>query len=121
MATFPAIEPHSRSYSLGGQPVAMSLDLAVLLGSEPVDLTLTLGWTSILPAVAAQITSHYQGQRGPTRPFALPVEAWRDHATVHEVLPVGQLWRYAPGAGPEPLPAGAGLVNLTVNFISYYE
>ena len=116
MATAPAIEPQARSYSFGGEPVADFQDIAFLLGDEPVSLTMTLSFLKLPASRVAQFHAHYETQRGSVRPFDLPPEQYRGHSSLYDVLPEGQLWRYA-GPIDEP-PAVGGLVDLTISYIS---
>jgi hypothetical protein len=116
MATAPAIEPQARSYSFGGEPVAEFESVAFLLGIDPVGLTMNLTFLALTPARVALFHAHYEGQRGGVRPFDLPAEQYRGHASQYDVLPSGQRWRYA---GPISEPAAvAGLVDLSVSYIS---
>jgi hypothetical protein len=118
MATFPAIEPLTRSYDFGEFPMAeetawSSGRVRYLTGSEPLmvsGLLLTLEYTELTQAEALQILDHYAFQQGGSVDFLLPDVIWLGHTT--DITPSGTRWRYAER--PEKNERRTGLVDMTV-------
>ena len=117
MATFPALEPATRSYDAGRFPVTV----ASVLGSAPVRFrhgtiaaghVLRLGFVHLTAAEASLIRTHYRVQRGSYLAFDLSTEAWRGHSSMTDLVPSTTLWRYA--SAPQETHASGGLYDVTV-------
>ena len=116
MATFPALEPATRSYRLGVYPVTTQAAWA----SEPVrfrhgrrshSLQLTLGYSLLTAAEAALIRTHWRTQAGGVEPFLLSIEAMLGHGAA-DIVPDGTLWRYV--SPPQESHRSGGLIDLAV-------
>jgi hypothetical protein len=117
MATFPELEPATRSYDLGLFPLTEEPSISAGIvrfrhGVTPQNYQLTLGYTSLTDAEATLIREHFQGQGGGYRSFQLPPIIWRGHTFTGNVAPINTRWRYT--AAPEEDHRSAGYVNVTV-------
>jgi len=120
MATFPALAPAGRRYSMGLYPMTIQSSEAgamrFLHGTVNSGHTLELSYQHLTETEAALIRTHYRTQEGGHRPFALSAQAWAGHTSQTDLVPVTTLWRYA--SPPDETHRSAGYVNLTVSLIS---
>ena len=117
MATFPELEPATRSYDFGLFPLTEQPSLSAGIvrfrhGITQQNYQLTLGYTALTDAEASLIREHYQGQGGGYRSFQLPPIVWRGHTFSGNVVPTNTRWRYT--AAPEEEHRSAGYVNVSV-------
>jgi hypothetical protein len=120
MAAFPAIEPLNRSYGLGSHVVGAADfpnadQTRFLHSSAAVDVPIALEFVALTTSEATQIRDHYLGQKQ-HQPFAIPAALWRTHASLYDVVPGVQLYRYAEA--PIETPRTGGLVDVAVSLIS---
>lgn len=121
MATFPELEPATRSYSLGAFPLTEQASLSAgvvrfLYGTAAFDYRLTLAYVHLTDADASQIRAHFQLQGGSYRPFMLPPIIWKGHTFSGNVfLPTTQ-WRYVDA--PEETHHENGRYSLDVTLVS---
>jgi hypothetical protein len=118
MATFPELEPATRSYDFGLFPLTEQPSLSAGIvrfrhSVTPQNYQLTLGYSALTDAKAALIREHYQGQGGGYRSFQLPPIVWRGHTFSGNVAPTNTRWRYT--AAPEEEHFSIGYVNVTVS------
>lgn len=121
MATFPAIEPLTRSYSFGQYPVTNEEgfgggSVRFKHGATSFSHTLTLGYGSITEAEAKLLRDHYRTQQGGFLAFDLSAEAWLGHTSFTDLVPATTQWRYN-----RPLQeshASGGLFDVTVELVS---
>jgi hypothetical protein len=121
MATFPELEPATRSYDFGLFPLTEQPSLSAGIvrfrhSTTPQNYQLTLGYTALTDAQANLIRQHYQGQGGGYRSFQLPPIIWVGHTFTGNVVPTNTRWRYS--ATPEEEHFSVGYVNVTVTLIS---
>lgn len=121
MATFPALQPLARSYNLGAHPVsdvvAPNADLVRFIHDAIAHgVPLALEFPAITQAEADQIRDHYLGQRGRAVSFDIPADLWLTHTDTDDVVPAGQLWRYASPPGRKA--RDGGLYDVSVALIS---
>ena len=117
MATFPELEPATRSYDFGLFPLtevpSISAGIVRFRHSiTPQNYQLTLGYVALTDAEAGLIREHFQGQGGGYRSFQLPATVWKGHTFTGNVAPTNTRWRYT--AAPEEEHRSAGYVNVTV-------
>jgi hypothetical protein len=117
MATFPDLEPATRSYDFGIFPLTEQPSLSAGIvrfrhSVTPQNYQLTLGYTALTDAEASLIREHFQGQGGGYRSFQLPPIAWLGHTFTGNVAPTNTRWRYIKA--PEEEHRSAGYVNVTV-------
>ena len=117
MATFPELEPATRSYDFGLFPLTEEPSISAGIvrfrhTGTPQNYQLTLGYTALTDAEAALIREHYQGQGGGYRSFQLPPIVWKGHTFSGNVAPTNTRWRYTDA--PEEEHRSAGYVNVTV-------
>jgi hypothetical protein len=117
MATFPELEPATRSYDLGLFPLTEQPSLSAGIvrfrhSVTPQNYQLTLGYTALTDAEASLIRQHFQGQGGGYRSFQLPSIIWKGHTFTGNVVPTNTRWRYIEA--PEEEHRSAGYVNLSV-------
>jgi non-ribosomal peptide synthetase component F len=120
MAAFPAIEPLERSYSLGSHAISAATfangdETRFLHGTVAFGVPVSLSFRALTLTQARLISDHFAGQ-GTIRPFTIPVELWRMHASRYDVLPAGFAWKYA--AAPEETPASGGLFDVAVSLVA---
>lgn len=117
MATFPELEPSTRSYDFGAFPLTeeSSFSAGVVRfkhGDTPQNYQLTLGYSALTDAQASLIRTHFQSQGGGYRSFQLPPIIWRGHTFTGNVVPTNTRWRYTEA--PEEEHFSIGYVNVTV-------
>ena len=121
MATFPALEPATRSYDFGAFPLTEQPSLSAGTvrfrhGTAATNFSLQLEYVYLSDAEATQIRNHYQGQGGTYRSFMLPAIIWKGHTFSGNVFPTTTRWRYADT--PEETHLSGGLVNVTISLVS---
>ena len=117
MATFPELEPASRSYDFGLFPLTEEPSISAGIvrfrhSVTPQNYQLTLGYQSLTDAEASLIREHFQFQGGGYRSFQLPPIIWVGHAFTGNIAPYTTRWRYIEA--PEEVHFSIGYVNLTV-------
>ena len=117
MATFPVLEPATRSYDFGLLPLTEEPSVSAGIvrfrhSTTPQNYQLTLGYQSLTDAEASLIREHYQSQGGGYRSFQLPSIIWAGHTFSGNIVPYTTRWRYIEA--PEEEHASAGYVNVTV-------
>jgi len=121
MATFPAIEPASRSYDLGAFPLTEQASISAGTvrfrhGTTATNFTLQLEYVYLSDALATVLRNHFQEQSGTYRSFQLPSIIWKGHTFSGNVFPTTTRWRYADT--PEETHLSGGLVNVTLSLVS---
>jgi hypothetical protein len=121
MATFPELEPATRSYDLGAFPLTEQASLSAGVvrfrhGTTATAFNLQLEYVYLSDAEATQIRNHYQGQGGSYRSFMLPPIIWKGHTFSGNIFPITTRWRYADT--PEETHLSGGLVNVTITLVS---
>ena len=117
MATFPVLEPATRSYDFGLFPLTEepSVSAGIVRFRHSVtqqNYQLTLGYQSLTDAEASLIREHYQSQGGGYLSFQLPSIIWAGHTFSGNIVPYTTRWRYIET--PEEEHRSAGYVNVTV-------
>ena len=117
MATFPSLEPATRSYDFGTFPLTEEPSVSAGIvrfkhSTTPENYQLTLGYNALTDAEATLIRNHFQFQGGGYRSFQLPAIVWAGHTFSGNVVPTNTRWRYLDA--PEEEHRSAGYVNLTV-------
>ena len=121
MATFPALEPLTRSYSFGQYPVTEGEgfgggSVRFKHGVASFSHTLNLGYVNLTEAEAKLLRDHYRTQQGGFLAFALSAEAWLGHTSFTDLVPASTLWRYA--SQPQEDHFLAGYANVQIALIS---
>ena len=117
MATFPALEPTTRSYDLGDFSMSRAAGFGggevrfLHGGDDPLGHDASLGYEAISGAELELIREHYRGQDGSHVSFTLPAIIWQGHP-VGGIVPDGGRWRYA--APPEETHRSGDLYDVTV-------
>jgi hypothetical protein len=117
MATFPVLEPATRSYDFGLFPLTEepSVSAGIVRFRHSVtqqNYQLTLGYVNLTDAEASLIREHYQSQGGGYHSFQLPSIIWAGHTFSGNIVPYTTRWRYIET--PEEEHRSAGYVNVTV-------
>lgn len=117
MATFPALQPDSRSYDFGRYPLSIQTSWAggavrFRHGTAPANHRLTLEFTNLSAAETKLIRDHYRGQRGGFSSFFLSSAVWTGHSSQTDLVPATTSWRYA--GQPEEVHRSGGLADVTV-------
>jgi hypothetical protein len=117
MATFPSLEPTSRTYDFGRYPVTTQSGWAGGMvrfrhGLSPANHRLTLEYTYITEAQAKLLRDHYREQRGGFFQFALSSTAWAGHSSMTDLVPSTTSWRYAKQ--PEETHRSGSLVDMII-------
>lgn len=121
MATFPALKPAARSYSLGVFPITEERgfgggSIRFKHGPTAYSHDLSLTFTAITQAQAKLIRDHYRLQQGGYISFPLSAEAWAGHTSFTDLVPTTTYWRYS--AVPTETHRVGGYVDVTVALIS---
>lgn len=121
MATFPALEPATRRYSMGVYPVTEERgfgggSIRFRHGTLASSHTLDLGFIALTQAQAKLLRDHYRTQNGGHVAFALSAQAWAGHTTFTDLVPATTQWRYA--AAPEETHRVGGYVDVTISLLS---
>ena len=121
MATFPALKPATRRYSMGIYPVTEERgfgggSVRFSHGNVASGHTLELGFIALTAAQAKLIRDHYRTQQGGYITFALSPEAWAGHASATDLVPTSTNWRYASPI--EESHRTGGYVDVAVSLLS---
>jgi hypothetical protein len=121
MATFPALKPATRRYSMGVFPVTEERgfgggSIRFRHGSTAYGHNLELGFVALTQAQAKLLRDHYREQQGGYRSFPLSSEAWAGHTSFTDLVPANTAWRYA--APPEEEHSSGGYVNVSISMMS---
>ena len=121
MATFPELEPNTRSYDFGLFPLTEEPSLSAGIvrfrhNTTPQGYQLTLGYNAISDAQATLIRNHYQGQGGGYRSFPLPSVIWKGHTFSGNIALYAMQWRYSETPEEEHLQVGR--INVTIALVS---
>lgn len=73
---------------------------------------MTLTFLALSASDLDLILTHYSGQLGAVRPFAVPTEVWDDLGS--SPLPVGYEWRYQPGTMPQVAQVACDLYDVLI-------
>ena len=100
MATFPALKPATRRYSMGVYPVTEERgfgggSVRFSHGITAYGHTLELGFVALTAAEAKLLRDHYRTQQGGYLTFQLSAEAWAGHTSATDLVPTTTYWRYA--------------------------
>ena len=106
MATFPAITPNTRMFSLGNYPQSEYVgtsggSVRFLHGDKRFGQMLTFIYTSLNESQLFLIYEHFNGQEEGLIPFDLPNAIWAGYSSI----PVSALeyqWRYASSPSVQP-------------------
>jgi hypothetical protein len=120
MATFPALSPVARSYSMGRFAMTTQAGLGgnqikFLHSIKKSGVAMTLTYENLTQAEMASIRDHYRGQQGSFVSFLLPSAAWAGQSSVTNIVPSGTRWKYV--APPEETQKSGGLVDVTVSLL----
>ena len=121
MATFPALKPATRRYSMGVFPVTEERgfgggSIRFRHGSTAYGHTLELGFVALTQAQAKLIRDHYREQQGGYRSFPLSSEAWAGHTSFVDLVPATTYWRY--GSAPQEVHLTGGYINVGLSLLS---
>lgn len=121
MATFPALKPATRRYSMGIFPVTEERgfgggSIRFRHGSTAYGHNLELGFTALTQAEAKLIRDHYRTQQGGYISFPLSSQAWAGHTSFSDLVPTTTYWRYS--APPEEVHMDGGYVDMFVALLS---
>jgi hypothetical protein len=121
MATFPALKPATRRYSMGVFPVTEERgfgggSIRFRHGSTAYGHTLELGFVALTQAQAKLIRDHYREQQGGYRSFQLSSEAWAGHTNFYDLVPSTTDWRYS--TFPTEQHRANGYADITITLIS---
>ena len=124
ITAFPAIEPSSRAWVPGSQPVQSFATLSgfesrVMLGAEPVGTSLQMSFNNLKEVVALSITDHYVKAKGTFETFALPAAVFAGMTDYGKVTPEGHTWRYA--SAPSIDWVSPGIANVGVSFVAVHQ
>jgi hypothetical protein len=126
MPAFPAIEPKTRAYDLGGDfPVTSeeawpSGSVRYATGRtvyNAAGMRLTLTYKDITADEAQLLRAHYHNQQGGMIPFMLPAVIWKGHAS--DLLPSSTRWRYAEPPSEESKKAGQASMTIVLQSMDY--
>jgi hypothetical protein len=118
MATFPALEPHRRSWDFGQyamteEPAWASTSVRYRHGrnrTENIGQGLSLSYIFLSDAEAQLIRDHYVAQQGGTLAFNLPAIVWPGPS------PADVRWVYA--SPPEEDQRSGGLYDVTISLVT---
>jgi hypothetical protein len=104
MATFPALEPATRRYSMGIFPTTEERgfgggSIRFRHGTTAYSHNLELGFAALTQAQAKLLRDHYRKQQGGCIAFPLSTEAWAGHTSFTDLVPTSTHWRYASTGG----------------------
>jgi len=116
MAIFPALEPATRSYSMGRYPMVTQQVFAAepvrfLQSAVSIGYVLKLGYTFLTAAEAKLIRDHWREQFGGIEPFLLSDEVMLNHGDAN-IVSATKRWRYS--SPPQEQQLTGGLVNITL-------
>jgi hypothetical protein len=121
MATFPALKPATRRYSMGVFPVTEERgfgggSIRFRHGSTAYGHNLELGFVALTQTQAKLIRDHYRSQQGGYISFPLSTYAWAGHTSFTDLVPVTTYWRYS--ASPQESHKANGYVDVSVSLLS---
>ena len=121
MATFPALKPATRRYSMGVYPVTEERgfgggSIRFKHGAIAYGHNLELGFVALTAAQAKLLRDHYREQQGGYISFPLSAEAWAGHASFTDLVPSSTYWRYA--SAPEEAHRPGGYVDVSITMLS---
>lgn len=121
MASFPALKPATRRYSMGVFPVTEERgfgggSIRFRHGSTAYGHNLEMGFTALTQAEAKLIRDHYRTQQGGYISFPLSSQAWAGHTSFSDLVPTTTYWRYT--APPEEVHMDGGYVDMSVALLS---
>ena len=119
MATFPALEPATRRYSMGIFPTTEERgfgggSIRFRHGITAYSHNLELGFAALTQAQAKLLRDHYREQQGGYIAFPLSTQAWAGHTSFTDLVPTSTHWRYASQPQEEHLTGGYVNVQLTL-------
>ena len=124
MTTFPALQPGSRAFIPGTYPGATfrtlsGRDSRVRHSNAVVAMQAKAEFPLLSESQLESIRSHYVGQYGGHKPFAVPDEFWSGANTPAGFTPSGYQWRYAGKPSIEEITidtsgAAATLFNVSI-------
>lgn len=119
MATFPALEPATRRYSMGIFPTTEERgfgggSIRFKHGTTAYSHNLELGFAALTQAQSKLLRDHYREQQGGYIAFPLSAEAWAGHTSFTDLVPTSTHWRYASQPQEEHLTGGYVNVQLTL-------
>ena len=96
---FPALQARGRSYELQGPPASETRQATGWVvprqhGPVPSGVPITLELVALRLSEAEQISDHYRTV-GAHEPFQIPATVWQSHASLYDVTPADQAYRYA--------------------------
>ena len=99
MATFPSLEPRTRSLQYGDFPQLVHEnisggDVRFLQGTDRLTQRLSLGYEYLTEAEMTLLNNHYQTQQGSIIPFDLSSSVWAGYASGAPVSSSDYQWRY---------------------------
>ena len=121
MATFPALKPATRRYSMGVFPVTEERgfgggSIRFRHGSTAYSHSLELGFAALTQSEAKLLRDHYRTQQSGSISFGLSADAWAGHSSFTDLVPATTVWRYAEV--PEESHYSSGYVDVTISLIS---
>lgn len=119
MATFPSLQPSSRTYTPGDYP---NTPYKAWDGSEGrvrhsnvmLESTLRLAFNGLTETQMLDILTHYQTQRGGFESFALPSAVWSGVSSVNDYQLTSYRWCYSEPPTVADLPCGNHNVELSL-------
>ncbi len=116
MATFPALEPATRSYTMGRYPIAAQPAFAAepvrfLQAATSIGYQLKLGYAYLTAAEAKLIRDHWREQAGGLEPFLLSSQVMINHGGPN-IITATKRWRYI--GAPQEQQLTGGLVNVSL-------
>ena len=121
MATFPSLEPDTRSYDLGSY--AISEVLAAGGGSTRFSHSslfstfgLQLSYVRLPEASMQLLRDHYATQNGDAYSFSLPAIIWRGQSTPTLLMALTTYWKYA--APIEEIQQSAGHYDCSISLVT---
>jgi len=117
--TFPSLEARGRSYELQGAPASETRQITGWVvprrhGPVPSGVPISLEFGALRLSEAELISDHYVAV-GAFEPFQIPATVWQSHASLYDVTPEDQAFRYA--APPARVRDGA-LFTVSLTLIS---
>jgi hypothetical protein len=99
MATFPSLEPTTRSLTYGDYPqlthaAASGANVRFLMGTDRLKQRLQITYEYLTEAEATLLLDHYEGQEGGLIPFDLSSQVWSGYTSA-PVSSSDYQWRYS--------------------------
>ena len=121
MATFPALEPDTRSYDLGAYalsevPAASGGMTRFSHSSLFSAFNMQLSFVKLPEASMQLLRDHYATQNGDAYSFNLPAITWRGQSTSMLLMAITTYWKYA---GPiEETHMSAGYYDCSISLVT---